>query len=96
MKRLFPIAALLLAGCGLFLGLSALTVGFLRGERIDVPFVPEMRALLLAGASLWTLRLAYAVAGLSDRGPRQIAATAAIGAATALSVAGWVLMFWIW
>ena len=84
------------AGCGLFLGLSALTVGFLRGERIEVPYVPEIRALLLAGASLWTLRLAYAVAGLSDRGSGQLAATAAIGAATALSVAGWVLMFWVW
>lgn len=84
------------AGCGLFLGLSALTVGFLRGERIAVPHVSEIRALLLAGATLWSLRLAFCVAGLSAAGPRRLAATGAIGGAAALSVAGWILMFWIW
>ena len=85
-----------IAGCGVFLGLSALTVGFLRGEGFVVPHVAEARAALLVGASLWSARLAWQVAGLSAGGLRQTGATACIAAAAALSVSGWVLLFWIW
>ncbi|MDP4022779.1 4Fe-4S binding protein [Methylobacterium sp. NEAU 140] len=84
------------AGCGVFLGLSALTVTFLRGDGIHVPYVAEMRAGLLAGASLWSAWLAWRVAGLSAVGLRRAAATACIAGAAALSVANWVLLFWVW
>ncbi|WP_430910189.1 4Fe-4S binding protein [Methylobacterium sp. sgz302541] len=85
-----------IAGCGVFLGLSALTVTFLKGERLPVPYVPEMRAALLAGATLWSGVLAWQVAGLTSGGLRRIAATLAIVAAAGVSVANWVLLFWIW
>jgi hypothetical protein len=84
------------AGCGVFLGLSALTVTFLRGDGILIPYVSEMRAALLLGTSLWSVWLAWSVAGLSARGLRRIGATLGIAAACTLSVSGWVLLFWIW
>ncbi|KQO74599.1 4Fe-4S binding protein [Methylobacterium sp. Leaf88] len=84
------------AGCGVFLGLSALTVTFLRGDGILIPYVSEMRAALLLGTSLWSVWLAWSVAGLSARGLRRFGATLGIAAACALSVSGWVLLFWIW
>jgi len=84
------------AGCGVFLGLSALTVTFLRGDGIVVPYVAEMRAGLLAGASLWSVALAWQVAGLSAGGLRRVGATLAVTAAVAVAVANWALLFWIW
>ena len=84
------------AGCGIFLGLSALTVTFLRGDGIVVPYVPEIRAALLAGASLWSVWLAWRVAGLTAGGFRRVAAAACIAGAAGLSVANWVLLFWVW
>jgi hypothetical protein len=84
------------AGCGVFLGLSALTVTFLRGDGIVVPHVAEIRAALLAGASLWSVWLAWRVAGLSAGGVRRVTASACIAGAAAVSVANWVLLFWIW
>ncbi|CAA2099232.1 Putative electron transport protein YccM [Methylobacterium bullatum] len=85
-----------IAGCGVFLGLSALTVTFLRGEGLPLPYVAEMRAGLLIGASLWSAWLAWQVAGLTTGGWRRAGATACIAAAASLSVSGWVLLFWIW
>jgi polyferredoxin len=84
------------AGCGVFLGLSALTITFLRQDSIVVPFVPQTRALLLGGATLWSLALAWQVAGLSATRLRRAAATVCLAGAAALSVANWVLLFWIW
>ena len=85
-----------IAGCGVFLGLSALTVTFLRGDGIVIPCVAEIRAGLLAGASLWSVWLAWRVAGLSAGGLRRMLASACIACAAAVSVANWALLFWIW
>ncbi|SFH05633.1 4Fe-4S binding protein [Methylobacterium gossipiicola] len=84
------------AGCGVFLGLSALTVTFLRGDGINLPYVSELRGGLLLGSSLWSTWLAWRVSGLYAAGLRRAAATLAIAAACGLSVFGWVLLFWIW
>jgi polyferredoxin len=85
-----------IAGCGVFLGLSALTVTFLRQDGIIVPHVPELRTALLGGATLWSVALAWQVAGFTAPSLRRAAATACVGAAAALSVGNWVLLFWIW
>lgn len=85
-----------IAGCGVFLGLSALTVTFLRGDGVVLPYVAEMRAALLAGASLWSGVLAFQVAGLTAGGLRRAAATLAILAAAGIGVWNWALLFWIW
>jgi len=84
------------AGCGVFLGLSALTVTFLRGDGFVIPYVSEMRGGLLLGSSLWSTWLAWRVSGLYAAGARRVAATLAIAAACGLAVFGWVLLFWIW
>ena len=49
-QGLIPVAA-----CGVFLGLSSLTVTMLKAEGIVLPFVAFLRAALLIGAGLWAL-----------------------------------------
>lgn len=50
-----------LAGCGVFLGLSALTVNLLKAEEISIVWANHVRTLLLVGASVWSLWLAMKV-----------------------------------
>jgi polyferredoxin len=90
-QTLIPIAA-----CGVFLGLSSNTLTMLRAEAIDLPHIQEGRAVLLAAATIWSLTLAWRVAGLSAGGLRRILATAFVGAAAGVAVANWALLFWIW
>jgi polyferredoxin len=86
-----------IAGCGVFLGLSAVTVTLLRSEGLPLDFVGALRALLLAGASFWTGWLGWKVSGVYARSvTRRAAATAAVLAACAVGGANWVLLFWIW
>ncbi len=83
-----------IAGCGIFLGLSALTVTQLRADGIFVPYVSELRAVLLAGASLWSLWLALKVAELYTRARfRQALAVLCIAGIVATADAGWFLFF---
>ncbi|MEO8408009.1 MAG: 4Fe-4S binding protein, partial [Oxalobacteraceae bacterium] len=86
-----------LAGCGVFLGLSALTVNLLKNDGVPVFWVSDLRLMLLIGASLWSLWLA---AGITRQYPsaasRRWAALGAFGLALALVDANWILMFWIW
>jgi polyferredoxin len=91
-QSLIPIAA-----CGVFLGLSATTLAQLRADGLSLAFVAPLRVALLAGASLWSLSLGWSVAGRYSRSlAARSAATAGVGAAVAVSVMNWVLMFWIW
>jgi polyferredoxin len=90
-QTLIPIAA-----CGVFLGLSSNTLTMLRADAIDLPHVQEGRALLLAAATIWSITLAWRVAGSSASGLRRILSTAFIGLAAAVAVANWALLFWIW
>ncbi len=86
-----------MAGCGVILGLSALTVTLLHNEGFALGFVPALRLLFLAGAASWCLYLAWKIAGLYSKSRfRQAAATTLFGTAVGLGGASWVLLFFIW
>lgn len=98
-RRVFhhlALAMVPIAGCGVFLGLSALTVNMLRFELLPVFWIGPVRGALLAGAGLWSLWLAWRIAGRYAAGGRRLAATAAAGTAVVIAAFGWALLFWIW
>jgi polyferredoxin len=86
-----------LAAAGIFLGLSTLTVSQLHMDGIDVPYIGVLRAVILALATLWTIFLAWQVAGLYA--PRMLwraLAVASLMPALAIADAGWFLLLWGW
>ena len=83
-----------LAGCGVFLGLSAITVTMLRAEGLALAFVDVLRALLLIGASGWSLVFGWRILGLSTTGLRRVAGLSAYAGAVAIGAASWALLFW--
>jgi hypothetical protein len=85
-----------IAGCGVFLGLSALSVTMLRHEGLRLAAIGEIRFALLAGASLWSVWLAWRIAGLTRGGLGRAGATLAVALAVALADLGWALLFWLW
>jgi hypothetical protein len=92
----FAQALIPLAGCGVFLGLSSLTVTILHADGFRLFWIGDVRAAFLAGAALWSIALAWRIAGRSATGTRRAAATASVAAAVAFGVFSWVLLFWIW
>jgi len=48
-----------LAGIGLFVGLSALTVGLAKGEGLQIHALPTLRCAFLGAGAAWSLWLAY-------------------------------------
>src|SRR5580693_1157191 len=50
-------------GCGVFLGLSAITATMLRAEGLTLGFVGPLRAAL--PAAIWSIVLAWKIAGLA-------------------------------
>lgn len=85
-----------LAACGVFLGLSALTVTMLRSEGLSLTWVDAARLVLLAASALWSVWLAWRVAGLSAHGLRRGLAASCIAGVAVLIFGGWGLLFWIW
>jgi hypothetical protein len=86
-----------LAGAGVFLGLSSLTVGQLRSDGITVPFVGEARAAMLALATLLSATLCWKITALcTEASGRRIAALAAFSLAMAPANTGWLMLFWAW
>lgn len=86
-----------LAGCGIFLGLSALTVNLLKAEGMPVYWANDARLLLLIAANLWTLRLAYGICQRYAVTPLRLGlALVAVLPALALVDYAWALMFWLW
>ncbi|MEA2840071.1 MAG: hypothetical protein QOF41_1401 [Methylobacteriaceae bacterium] len=84
-----------IAGCGVFLGLSALTVTMLRTEGFALGFVTPLRVAFLAGAALWSCVLCWQIAGAHTQSRlRQVMATLPSAAAIAVGVATWALLFW--
>ena len=76
----WPRLALTLVPCGgatLFVGLSQMTLTQLRPEGLFLPGVQTLRALLLGAAALWSLGLAWRLAGQARRSAgRRLTATA--------------------
>lgn len=85
------------AGCGVFLGLSALTVTMLRADGISLPLIEVIRILLLTGAGLWSLALAWSItARYSAQRWRRVGATLAMAATAGIGAVSWGLLFWSW
>jgi polyferredoxin len=83
-----------LAGCGVFLGLSALTVSTLRAEGVTLGWVDEARGGLLLGAWIWSLWLVRSILRREPMSRLRLAlAMAPVAGADMLAVAGWVLLF---
>jgi len=90
-------AAIPLAGCGVFVGLSATTISLLRAEHWPVDWANDVRAALLSVMSLWSVWLAWKVVGQhSGVLGRRLLAMVPILAGLALVNFAWLLMFWIW
>jgi len=86
-----------LAGIGVFLGLSALSVTMLSGDGVRIPGLPWLRGALLgigAVAALWLgSRL---IARAPAPRARRFAAWVAYAVATSAGVVPWVFMFYLW
>ncbi|MCC7039582.1 MAG: 4Fe-4S binding protein [Burkholderiales bacterium] len=85
-----------LAGIGVFLGLSSLTVTLARAEGITTSAVPALRALLLAAGAGWSLWLAWRQLADVPRATARWAALVAFAGAVALTVGAWGLLFFHW
>lgn len=84
-----------LAGCGVFLGLSAQTVTMLRAEGVVVPGLAAIRAGLLIGAWAWSLGLAWRILSDGDvRGLRRAASAGPFAATAAGAGLAWAALFW--
>ncbi len=82
------------AGCGVFLGLFALTTTMLHAEGITLPFLATARTLLMAAACLWSIVLAWRICGLYARNrSTRFAASALMAAAAFAGFAAWAAPF---
>ncbi|MGA8771107.1 MAG: 4Fe-4S binding protein, partial [Rhodomicrobium sp.] len=83
-----------IAGCGVFLGLFALTTTMLHVEGLTVPFIATARSLLMAAAGLWSIVLAWRICGLyaPNRGAR-FAASGFMALAAIVGFAAWAAPF---
>ncbi|WP_034379894.1 4Fe-4S binding protein [Herbaspirillum sp. CF444] len=90
-------SAIPLAGCGVFIGLSATTISLLRAEHWPVDWANDVRASLLAVMTLWSVWLAWKVIGEHSKSlaQRVLALLPVVGALALVNYA-WLLMFWIW
>lgn len=93
----FAQALIPLAGAGVFLGLSALTVTLLAQDGFHMAWVQPLRALVLSGATLWTLWLTWRIAAVHAARPwRRALAVVALAPACVTSLVAWHLLFWVW
>jgi polyferredoxin len=84
-----------IAGCGVFLGLSATTVSLLRAEHLPLWWVTDVRMTLLGVANLWSAWLAWRITrGYTKRMASRILATLWFIAALAVVDSAWYSMFW--
>ncbi len=98
-RRLHHLAQSLvpIAGCGVFLGLSSLTVTMLRAEGFALGWVDRGRGALLLAASVWSLQLAWLI-GRRHAGSaiRRLASLSFMMAAVTIANLPWILLFFGW
>jgi len=93
--RRLAYALIPLAGLGVFLGLSGLTITLMRHENLSVGWAPVFRAGVVALGAAWSIRLAWRQ-GAALGGARRVAATAAFTVGVAAVVASWALLYGAW
>ncbi len=85
-----------LAGLGVFLGLSSLTVTLGKAEGLSLGALPLFRAGVLAFGALWSLRLAWLQLSDLRRMTLRVVALAAFACAVTIVVGAWSLLFFRW
>lgn len=84
-----------MAGCGVFLGLSALTVSMLRAEGLGLGFVTPVRIGMLLAAGLWCALLGWWITGLHAKAwPRRVTAMLPLLLAIVIAESSWISLFW--
>ncbi|MDN0074781.1 4Fe-4S binding protein [Crenobacter sp. SG2303] len=84
-----------LAGCGVFLGLSATTLTLLKHEGIQAYWANNLRLTLLTGAMLWSLWLAIKIVARWGGGRAWLVLVPFLGTLATVGAA-WGFMFWWW
>lgn len=96
-NRLHHLAQALIpiAGCGVFLGLSALTVTMLRGDGFALDFVNPLRACLLIGSGIWSVALAWQLSALyAQSATKRAIAMIPFGLAVIAGCGSWATLYW--
>jgi polyferredoxin len=96
-KRLHHLAQGLvpIAGCGVFLGLSSLTVTMLRAEGLALDIVSPLRMLLLTGAGIWSLWLGWQITQrYTTSVMRHLVAMVPLTLAVLAACVSWATLFW--
>jgi hypothetical protein len=78
-----------LAGVGLFVGLSALTVGLAKGEGLQVHALPALRCALLGAGAAWSVWLAHGQLRKRAAGGRLVLALLAFSVGVAAVLVAW-------
>jgi hypothetical protein len=85
-----------LAGLGVFLGLSSLTVSLAKAEGAWLGWVPSARATLLALGAFWSAYLFWRMLACAQSPARRTMAFLASCGAIAVVVAAWAMLFFVW
>ena len=86
-----------IAGAGVFIGLSSLTVTLLKNDGFPVGWAGPTRVAVLAVATSWSLRLVVGIAGIHGGTiGRRIAVALAVLPALGVANVGWWLLFAGW
>ena len=85
-----------LAGLGVFLGLSSLTVTLAKAEGLSLGWVPWVRGALLCAGAGWSAYLFWRMLATVPSIARRCAAFAACIGTIAITVAAWAVLFYIW
>lgn len=86
-----------MAGFGVFLGLSALTINLLKAEGIPVFWASDMRLLVLTAGNLWSLVLFYGICRHYVSNKAVLCAATLVACASLVLIDyAWALTFWLW